>query len=213
MIGRSAHLKDDHLLDCYTAQRAGASPDPRVADHLSTCGGCGARYAELAAFMDDLREQADREVDTHFPADRLASQQQQILRRLEHALRPARVISFPARDAAHAAKSPVKLAPRWLAAAAAAGLFIGVGVGGYLAPGRLGAAPAGRAGGVVPAMSVQSQAASPTSVRVNNTEVEAADDDAFLVELEVALQRPHTQELLPLDAMTPHEIDFDGGQH
>jgi hypothetical protein len=30
------------------------------------------------------------------------------------------------------------------------------------------------------------------------------DDDAFLMQLEFALERPHTQELQPFDALTPH---------
>jgi hypothetical protein len=34
--------------------------------------------------------------------------------------------------------------------------------------------------------------------------VEPIDDDRFLRELEVALERPHTRELLPIDAWTPH---------
>jgi hypothetical protein len=34
--------------------------------------------------------------------------------------------------------------------------------------------------------------------------VEIATDDAFLSDLEVALERPHTRELLAFDALTPH---------
>jgi len=33
---------------------------------------------------------------------------------------------------------------------------------------------------------------------------ESIDDDAFLLQLEFALERPHTQELQPFDALTPH---------
>jgi hypothetical protein len=35
------------------------------------------------------------------------------------------------------------------------------------------------------------------------------DDDEFLGELEVALARPHTRELLAYDALTPHVRDID----
>jgi len=31
-----------------------------------------------------------------------------------------------------------------------------------------------------------------------------ASDEAFLSDLEVALERPHTSELQPFDALTPH---------
>jgi hypothetical protein len=33
---------------------------------------------------------------------------------------------------------------------------------------------------------------------------DSIDDDAFLMQLEFALERPHTQELQPFDALTPH---------
>jgi len=35
------------------------------------------------------------------------------------------------------------------------------------------------------------------------------DDDAFLVELELALARQQPRELQPFDAMTPHVRDID----
>ena len=38
---------------------------------------------------------------------------------------------------------------------------------------------------------------------------DAPDDDAFLIELELALARPHTRELQPFDAMTPHVRDIN----
>ena len=34
--------------------------------------------------------------------------------------------------------------------------------------------------------------------------IDSIDDDAFLLQLEFALERPHTQELQPFDALTPH---------
>jgi hypothetical protein len=36
------------------------------------------------------------------------------------------------------------------------------------------------------------------------TPANATDDDAFLSELEVALERPQTRELQPFDTFTPH---------
>jgi anti-sigma factor RsiW len=203
VIGRSGHLKDDHLLDCYVAERSGTAPDGWAADHLSACEACERRYDDLSTFMDDLRAQADQELETVFPAERLAAQQQQILRRLEHAGRPARVISFPGRDVSPTSRAPHLLAPRWIAAAAAAGLFIGVAVGGYVGPDRLHRRSATMAS-ALPPMTVQPQVA-PTAVRVNATQVEAVDDDAFLMDLEAALSRPQSHELLPFDALTPDE--------
>src|SRR4051794_41208053 len=90
----------------------------------------------MAAFMDQTRADADAETDDAFPAERLRVQQQQILRRLEHVHRSARVITFPSREVSAGSRTVAHLTPRWLAGAAAAGLFIGVAVGGGFPPGR-----------------------------------------------------------------------------
>jgi hypothetical protein len=34
--------------------------------------------------------------------------------------------------------------------------------------------------------------------------VDVASDDAFLSDLEIALERPHTRELMAFDELTPH---------
>lgn len=208
MTVHSGHLKDDHLFEYYLATRAGDGLDPRAAEHLADCADCVVRYDEMVAFMDQTRSDADAEIDEVFPAERLRVQQQQILRRLEHVHRSARVITFPSREVSAGSRAVAHLTPRWLAGAAAAGLFIGVAVGGYLAPERFRNATAHQAAVEVPTMSVQ-QRPTPTTVRVGNTEADAPDDDAFLIELELALARPHTRELQPFDAMTPHVRDIE----
>jgi anti-sigma factor RsiW len=205
-MAHSAHLNDDRLFDCYLSARSGDTVDPRVADHLAGCMECGARYDAFVEMMDGIRAEADAEVDELFPAARLHEQQQQILHRLEHVHRSARVISFPGRRAAGTAHATGRVAPRWLAAAAAAGLFIGVAVGGFLTPDRFHRTSAASSPIVTAPVSVKSGSGTP-AVRVNSTTSEQPDDDAFLMELELALARPHTRELLPLDAMTPHVRD------
>ena len=130
MIGRRRHLHDDRLFSCYVAEQSGDAVDGPSAEHLSACADCRARYTELAGFMDGLRADAEAEADAIFTADDLRAQQQQIQRRLEHLGQPARVLSFPARMVRRHLTTPgARIAPRWTAAAAAAGLFIGVGVG------------------------------------------------------------------------------------
>ena len=47
--------------------------------------------------------------------------------------------------------------------------------------------------------------AAPGAVRVNATQVDVVDDDAFLMDLEVALSHPQAHELRPFDALTPDE--------
>jgi len=207
VILHSGHLKDDHLFECYLAARTGEELDPRAAEHLADCGECVDRYDEVVAFMNTTRQEADAETDTEFTAERLLVQQQQILRRLEHVHRSARVITFPGRDTLSGSRSAGRLTPRWLAAAAAAGLFIGVAVGGYFAPERF-----HRSVAQVVAdrpMAVQQRPAAPAAVRVNAAQEDPPDDDAFLIELELALARPHTRELQSFDAMTPHVRDVN----
>jgi hypothetical protein len=207
---QSGHLKDELLFECYLAARSGDTPDPRTAEHLTDCGECEARYDEMVAFMDATRETADADTDEVFTTERLRLQHEQIVRRLEHVQRPARVITFPSREVAAASRSGVHLTPRWLAGAAAAGLFIGVGVGGYLVPDRVHREqPLQAAAPVVAPMSVQQRPVSTGAVLVGGTQGDAPDDDQFLLELELALARPHTRELQPFDAMTPHVRDID----
>jgi hypothetical protein len=42
--------------------------------------------------------------------------------------------------------------------------------------------------------------------------VAAADDDAFLTDLEIALEGPRTRELQPFDANTPRVVEINGVQ-
>jgi anti-sigma factor RsiW len=187
---RARHLHDDRLFDCYLTERGGDALDPPAAEHLADCDACGARYAELTAFMDTLRREAEADADAVFTPDLLRAQQQQIARRLEHVGRPARVISFPSRIVRRTiGASQSRTAPRWVAAAAAAGLFLGVALGASY-EWNLRHAPT-RAFG-----------ARDMSARI--APAASADDDAFLSDLELALERPHTRELQAFDALTPH---------
>jgi len=190
---QAAQLPEERLFDCYLAQRNGETVDPPAADHLADCGGCAARYADLAAFMDGLRTDCASDADAVFTPERLREQQEQIARRLEHVGRQARVISFPGQLVRRTMAVPGSHnAPRWVAAAAAAGLFVGVAVGaGY----RFGSHPR------LVEQTLARQAPVATHA-VNPAQLSA--DDAFLSDLEVALERPHTRELIAFDALTPH---------
>ena len=204
MIGRSGHLHDDCLVECYFADRRGEPLDPPSAEHLADCDACGARFRELVTFLDDVRTASDAETDAIFTTERLRHQEEQILRRLEHASRSARVISFPGQSPTHPMTGGGRVGPRWLAAAAAAGLFVGVAVGGTIlhpgvqrsvTPMRVASSPVASA-----------RLAPSTAVLVNAPAnvIDSIDDDVFLMQLEFALERPHTQELQPFDALTPH---------
>jgi len=196
MIGRAPHLQDERLLDCYYAERRGEVPDPPTAEHLGDCDVCRDRYDELGRFLSDMRSDADAELDAAFPPERLRAQQHEIARRLEHVGRAARVISFPGRVAmrqAHA--STARLTKRWVAAAAAAGLFIGVAAGTVLNFG-------GRWVGTPTAH--QRLTSSGPAMLAPAVVGGTAADESFMSDLESALDRPHTSELGVYDALTPH---------
>ena len=136
MIFRAHHLREECLFECYLAEKDGQPMEPPAAEHLADCASCNARYADLRSFMEGLHSEADRELDEVFPADRLRAQQLQIARRIEHVGHPARIISFPGHAPSHTAVPHQRVAPRWLVAAAAAGLAIGVSVGSFLYQGN-----------------------------------------------------------------------------
>jgi hypothetical protein len=196
VIGRSRHLSDDRLQDCTLAERCGEALDPRAADHLADCPECHARYLDIAAFFDTIARDGACDADEVFTADRLEQQHEAVMRKLELAGRPARVISFPGRVPATAAQASSRMAPRWLAAAAVAGLVVGVGLGGTLLPSR-NTAPRTTQAAATRVAPVPARVAAPVPEP-------AVDDDRFLIDLEIALQRPHTRELLSFDNLTPH---------
>lgn len=204
MIGRVRHLQEDRLFDCYTAAQGGESPDSHSTTHLSECAECRARYDELVEFMDGLRQEADEETAAVFTPETLRAQQQHIMRRIEHLGHPARVLSFPVRMVRrHFAPVGGRIGARWTAAAAAAGLFIGVGVGVVYDKQNRATAPGPMTisrpvGPTAPVVSV----AAPAPV---------ADDDAFLSEIETVLGGPHNQELMPFDALTPRVQELLAG--
>lgn len=204
MMGRPDHLHDDRLVEWYFADRRGEALDPPSAEHLADCDTCGMRYMELVAFLDDVRTESDAETDAVFTSERLRQQQEHILRRLEHASRSARVISFPGLSSGHPIAGTGRVAPRWLAAAAAAGLFVGVAVSGtILHPGlQPSVAPMRVAGNPTAAARLAPSPA--VLINAPSNVIDSIDDDAFLMQLEFALERPHTQELQPFDALTPH---------
>ena len=194
MKERAHHLHDVRLFDCYLTERGGEVLDPPAAEHLADCGECTARYAELTQFMETLRRDGEAEADAIFTPDRLRAQQYAIARRVEHLGRPARVISFPGRIVQRTiGASQSRTPPRWVAAAAAAGLFVGVALGASYEWNMRQVLTAPFSGRDVNARTT------PAAVRVGTT-----DDAAFLSDLELALERPHTRELQAFDALTPH---------
>jgi hypothetical protein len=208
MMLRAPHLQDEQLFDCFYAERRGDAPDPPSAEHLADCEACARRYAELGTFLTTLSEDADADVSAMFPPERLREQQQDVARRIALVGRAARVISFPGRGVAPQMR-PARtwLSTRWLTAAAAAGLFIGIAAGSALNFGaRFDFVRAGRRGSNGAARQVINSAL-PSLLTADAVASVTDTDDVFMSDLESALDRPHTSELVAFDALTPHLRD------
>jgi hypothetical protein len=116
---RRGHLSEKALAEiCMTGSRP---------VHLDRCEPCASRAVELGRWLDEIRVLGLEAADETFPAERLAAQQTQIMRRLEQIDRPARVIAFPGQSRYGQLEGSGRgIRPGWVAVAAAAGLVIGV---------------------------------------------------------------------------------------
>lgn len=198
------HLDDAALAATWirtaaASAEASGSHDASGDPHLATCAECRVRLDALVAWMDGIRSDARLEADEAFPSERLAAQQAIILRRIEATERPARVIAFPKYPVGGAARSaPVR---RWIAAAAAAGLIVGVGLGQLMdfrhLAGDQRPFPADRA--VQQTRVEATRAAVPASATIS--------EETLLLELEAAAT-PQYEALRAYDTLTPRAADF-----
>ena len=194
------HLDDATLAAIWTSTAAaGVRVSTDEGDpHLASCAECRVRFDAFASWMEEIRSDARLEVDEVFTPERLAAQQAVIARRLEAAERPARVIAFPKFPAGSTSRSaPVR---RWIAAAAAAGLLVGVGLGQLMDLRHLGdrqTFPVNRA------IQQPRVDAGRTAVPANAT----ASEETLLLELEAAAT-PQYEALRAYETLTPRAADF-----
>jgi hypothetical protein len=208
MTYRARHLDEEQLNDCYLAQRDGNALDPRALEHLADCSECGSKFTDLSQFMDTLRSDAEAEADEWFPAEWRRRQQQHIAARLDHLGHMARVISFPARSGDETGRVTSRVAPRWVAAAAAAGLFVGMALGNHYDLGRTLAFGHGAPTAVSNQARVSaSPAVLPAAPEPAKPAPAGLDDDAFLSELELSVDSLQAHELMPFYAFTPSVIE------
>ena len=125
---RRGHLSEDALVDAWYSGNHPA--------HLDTCDLCAERALEVSRWLEQTRDLGIAEADAAFPAERLAVQQSQILHKLEQLDRPSKLLSFPRVSATLPSHIELhghdhRVSSRWIAAAAAAGLILGV-IGGRL---------------------------------------------------------------------------------
>lgn len=208
---RNRHLDDTAFAELWTADAAAGrdSDDSRDTEpHLAACAHCRTRYAAFTGWLDDLRTDAHGEIDEQFTPDRLAAQQSAVLRRLENLERPARVIAFP--RFARPVSAPQSHVQRWIAAAAAAGLIIGLAAGQLFDLRRgllIGAPGAGTA--VTERVAQAPGVARDTDVTPAAYVSPAADDEALVYgDGELTLRSVRVSSLRPMDDITPQARDF-----
>ena len=192
------HPADDRLIAMYFGDEGVSGDDRRaVRQHLHGCETCTWRYTELTAPLERLRQDAAGEADEVFTSARLDAQRATILARLAPSADASRVIPFPS-AAARAERSAIRRPlARWVAAAAAAGILIGV------TGGQLYQSGVRRTVTAPPARTVM--AALPASVVVTDSPTLAADsEEAVLNEIEQAVFGHRITALSALDEMTPH---------
>lgn len=193
----TSHLDDAAFAELWTNAIADGQA-PAGHPHLQGCAECRLRLTSFSQWMEEVRTDALADADEELSAERLAAQQAQIFRRLEAAERPARVIAFPKHVEGLTRRSPVR---RWIAAAAAAGLIAGIGLGQMLDLRH-------RTSGTIVSADIQPlPTAPPLSNIVAVPAVAIAGEEATLDEFE-AIGTPRYDALRAYDTFTPRAADF-----
>ena len=121
------HPADDRLIALYFGDEAASADNRRIVrQHLHGCEACTWRYTELTAPLERLRQDAASEADEVFTSARLSQQRAAVLARLEGAAVEQKVLLFPSATARTNRSFVRRPLFRWVAAAAAAGLLVGV---------------------------------------------------------------------------------------
>lgn len=192
------HPAEDQLIALYFGDGDAAEGQRRVRQHVHGCETCTWRYAELVAPLERLRADAASEADEIFTPDRLAAQRAAIRERLEEGTRASRVIPFPANPVRLDRVATSRPMFRWIAAAAAAGLLVGVSAGRFIRVNRPADVPVTR--------SASMARPSPARDALPIVPVYRADaaEETLLSEVESAVTRHRIAALTALDDLTPH---------
>ena len=192
-MSTTAHLSDERLIELSLGRSTSARED----GHLALCAGCQSRQASMAVLLDEINEAGVIEADMAVPPARLARQRARILQRVAQVAVPARVLSFPSVSAGVSSALGWKPNTRWVAAAALAGLLVGLLADHALT--RLPSAPRRAAREAVSTPVVNA----PAMRAVSN----AQSEDEFFGQLEAAVGSTGPLVLHALDAMTPRAWD------
>ena len=205
MFAGKRHLDDSALIRRYLADRGLGvleTKDQALMRHLAHCAACAARYGSLQSAFDDTRQAAADEAAAVCSPARMEHQRDRILRQIDSLSGSSRVLPFPAAgQGAHAAREH-RVVGRWVAAAAIAGLMVG------LTAGRLVDLSGGGAKRAAQPQAAASTAPAPSrdvpTLRAVNAEPAVAEDQ-FLSEVELATAAPRTPELRAIYAFTLEE--------
>ena len=205
MLRAGAHLREEDILRLLRPPAVPDIKDDRARAHLSRCEACAEETVKLERFLDGLSDDHDVGIGDRVSPERLNRQKHRILRRIRLVVEPGRrgrVLRFPA--VGRPTLLRVRLAGKWLGAAAAAGLLLGVIVGQSVhvhpeAPAEVARAPETRPliGDVPPTAVSRTVLANLPLVMTSTSE------DGFLDELDQVLGSPPIIELTPLDEITP----------
>jgi len=192
------HLTDTELLGLHFDTSLATSLAESGQQHLTGCATCQARHRAVTELLDEVSEGV--EADATFNTEALARQHARIMARVAHESRTGKVISFPAA----AAQSPVRYprtGSRWVAAAVAAGVILGI-VGEHVTQ-RITQTTFGPRGFQRSVQAVSAQPGLGVAVRTVST----GSDDEFLGQVELAFGSAGPATLRPLDALTPRAWD------
>lgn len=192
------HPGEDVLVRWYMADRGLDALEPNdesVVRHVSDCAPCAARYAAVCQDLDAAADLALEGADAAFSPEMLLLQRERILRRVES--QGAKVLAFPAADASVRLSGSSPSLLRWVALAAAAGLFVGLVTGRML-----------HIGSDEELRTSSAQVAARTASAPGGGQIRPAalapngGADVFMSEVDMALSAPRTPELDAIDAMT-----------
>ena len=187
------HLTDTELLALHFDRQR----DGDAHDHVAACATCRSRGHAVTELLDDVTRATTAETAALFGDDLLARQHAKIMGRVAQECRSARIISFPAAIAAPV--RPVRGGTRWVAAAVAAGVILGI-VGEHVTQ-RI--ARGGRPLRAFPTQAVQVVSEPGVAVRAVST----SSDDDFYGQVELAFGSAAPAALRPLDVLTPRVSD------
>jgi hypothetical protein len=195
------HLDADAVdVLALVAANGGEFPADEAA-HLAHCRACRLAVDDRSQVLQDVRTGVDALVDAAFDDAALNRQRVSILDRLAARRDGGRVLVFPPRDLRNAPRD--RPTARWLAAAAAAGLLVGL-----LAGQRL--QPVLRAPALALFGGSHESAIRPAGTRVAGAHADPvlvhAHDELFLSEMETAVTYRGVAELRALDGLTPDPV-------